>query len=133
MSSTIPLSVAIYDNPGILHWSLYIEADNDADKTIIQILGARQRYFPNIKTSDARDVSDLIEVLHLCRIDASKIESAKNIAYDTPIRNDVADWSCQDYVLAVLDRLEDGLVIDGRDSDYIRNKAVVAAKRESWL
>ncbi|CAG8935744.1 unnamed protein product [Penicillium salamii] len=133
MSSTIPLSVAIYDNPGILHWSLYIEADNDADKTIIQILGARQRYFPNIKKSDARDVSDLIEVLHLCRIDASKIEIAKNIAYDTPIRNDVADWSCQDYVLVVLDRLEDGLVIDGRDSDYIRNKAVVAAKRESWL
>ncbi|KAJ5481553.1 hypothetical protein N7475_000365 [Penicillium sp. IBT 31633x] len=134
MASTIPLSVAIDDNPGIMHWSLYLEADNNDDKTIIQVLGARQKYFPNIRTrADARSSSSLIELLYLCHIDVSKFENIKNIAYDTPIRNDMADWSCQDYVLDILTRLESALIIDATDVDYIRNRQAVAAKRESWM
>ncbi|KAJ5383819.1 hypothetical protein N7517_001730 [Penicillium concentricum] len=133
MASTIPLFVAIYDNPGIMHWSLYLEADNDDDKTIIHVLGARQKYFPNIRTpSDARNSSSLIELLYLCQIDASKIEIIKNIAYDTPIHNEMADWSCQDYVLDILERLEDAFMIDATDNDYIIKREAVAAKRESW-
>ncbi|KAJ0417394.1 hypothetical protein BJY00DRAFT_315865 [Aspergillus carlsbadensis] len=133
MSRTAPLSVALYDNPGILHWSLYIETANDADKTTIQILGARQRYFPDIKTpSDARLLPDLIELCPLCEIDASKFEAAKNVAYDTPIRNDEADYSCQDYALDVLGRLEEHGIIDLGDGDYRRNKMAVVAKRQSW-
>ncbi|OGM48782.1 hypothetical protein ABOM_003056 [Aspergillus bombycis] len=133
MAPTIPLSVAIYDNPGIMHWSLYIEANNDADKTIIHVLGARQQYFPDIRTpSDARISNSLIELLPLCQIDATKIEILKNIAYATPIRNDLADWSCQDYVLDILDKLEDVLIIDAKDAGYVSNKEAVAAKRESW-
>ncbi|KAJ5958916.1 uncharacterized protein N7479_006066 [Penicillium vulpinum] len=133
MASTIPLSVAIYDNPGIMHWSLYLEADNYDDKTIIHVLGARQKYFPDVRTpSDARSSSALIELLYLCQIDASKIEVIKNIAYATPIKNELADWSCQDYVLDVLKRLERALIIDTTDGDYIINRQAVAAKRESW-
>lgn len=32
VASTIPLKAAIYDNPGIKHWSLFIEANDDARK-----------------------------------------------------------------------------------------------------
>ncbi|KAJ5780245.1 hypothetical protein N7457_005405 [Penicillium paradoxum] len=133
MALTIPLSVAIYDNPGIMHWSLYLEADNDDDKTIIHVLVARQKYFPDIRTpSDARISSSLIELLCLCQVDASKIEIIKNIARATPIRNELADWSCQDYVLDILKRLERALIIDATDGEYIMNSEAIAAKRESW-
>ncbi|KAJ5109277.1 hypothetical protein N7456_005952 [Penicillium angulare] len=133
MATMIPVSVATYKNPGILHWSLFIETEG-VDKTIIQVLGARQKYFPDIRRApDARISDSLIELLPLCRIDASKIEVLKNIAYDTPIRNDLTDWSCQDYVLAVLDRLEEASIINTMDGNYIRRKEEVAAKRESWL
>ncbi|KAJ5338877.1 hypothetical protein N7452_005605 [Penicillium brevicompactum] len=133
MAPTIPLSVAIDENPGILHWSLFIEAENDDDTTIIQVLGARQRYFPEIRERwDPRRLDSLLELLPLCRVDVGKIEMLKNIAYATPIRNDLADWSCQDWILAVLGKLEDASIIDAADGDYIRNKEVVAAKRESW-
>ncbi|CEL01027.1 hypothetical protein ASPCAL00619 [Aspergillus calidoustus] len=99
----VPIFVALYDNPGILHWSLHIETENDAEKTTIQILGARQRYFPDIKTpSNGRLLPDLIELCPLCDAGASKLEALKNIAYATPIRNEEADYSCQDYVLDVL-------------------------------
>lgn len=43
MSSTVPLRVAIYDNPGIKHWSLFIKAESESENTIIHLLRARQR------------------------------------------------------------------------------------------
>jgi hypothetical protein len=133
MASTIPLLVAIHENLGIVHWNLFIEVDNEADKINIQILGARQRYLPDIKTpSDARIVNSLMEILHLFRIDARKNGIPENIIYNTPIRNDLADWSCQDYVLSILDRLKDASIIDEVDGEYIMNKEAVAVKRESW-
>jgi hypothetical protein len=128
-----PIFVALYDNPGILHWSLYIETENDAEKTTIQILGARQRYFPDIKTpSNGRLLPDLIELCPLCDADASKLEALKNIAYATPIRNEEADYSCQDYVLDVLLRWEEHGIIYAEDEQYKRKKAAVAGRRESW-
>ncbi|KAL3467179.1 hypothetical protein BJX64DRAFT_249003 [Aspergillus heterothallicus] len=116
-----------------MHWSLYIEADKDEDKTIIHDLGACQRYFPDIRTpSDARLSASLVEICPLCNVDVSKIEALKNIAYATPIRNDEAGYSCQDYVHDILDRLEDNLIIDPTDGAYERNKRLVAGKREAW-
>lgn len=133
MPSTIPLKVAIYDNPGIMHWSIFIDANKDSEKTIIHVLGARQRYFPEIRTpSDARISNSLIEIHTLCDIDETAIETVKNIAYNTPIRNSEADYSCQDFVLDVLNMLESEFIIDGNSADYKSKRAALKAKRESW-
>ncbi|PGH02731.1 hypothetical protein GX51_04465 [Blastomyces parvus] len=72
---------------------------------------------------------------HLCavaQIDEAKIETVKNIAWDTPVRNETADYSCQDFVLNVLNSLEDEGMIDAEDGDYQKNKNIIKAKRESW-
>ncbi|KAL3474336.1 hypothetical protein BJX99DRAFT_260443 [Aspergillus californicus] len=133
MPSTIPLKVAIYDNPGILHWSLFIDVEKTSENTTIQILGARQRYFPEIKTpAEARISNSLIELRTLCAIDVAAIETVKNIAYATPIRNHEADYSCQDFVLDVLNRLEEELIIDKNSVDYKSKRDALKAKRESW-
>ncbi|KAJ5928124.1 hypothetical protein N7466_007080 [Penicillium verhagenii] len=133
MGSTSPIFVAIEDNPGIMDWSLFIETEKNTDKTIIQVLGTRHKYFRVIRTpSNPRVSTDLIDLLPLCRIDTSKIEMVKYIADSTHIGNEVVDWSCQDYVLGVLNDLEDAGIINGNDKDYIRNKEVVKSKRESW-
>ena len=133
MTSTVPIWVAIHENPGIMHWSLFLDTKEAADKTIIQILGARQKYFPSIRTpSNPRDLNSLIELLPLCQIDMSKVESIKGIADATTIHNELADWSCQDYVLELLDRLETAGIISATDEEYAKNKKAVAAKRESW-
>ncbi|RDW81312.1 Terpene cyclase family member [Aspergillus mulundensis] len=128
-----PLSLAITSNPGIKHWALFIDAPNEAAKTTMQILGARGRYFPSLQTpSDPRKLTSLIELCPLCMIAADKIEAVKEIAYATRIRNEEADYSCQDYVLDVLSNLEREGVVDGKDEGYVVNKEVVVAKRESW-
>lgn len=125
--------VAIYDNPGIKHWSLFIDVEDKPEKTVIQILGARRHYFRDVKTpSDARILDSLIELRALCEFDATKIDEVKTIAWDTPIRNDESDYSCQDFVLDVLEKLEEQNIIDGASDEYQRNKAAIVAKRESW-
>ncbi|KAJ5281031.1 hypothetical protein N7478_006403 [Penicillium angulare] len=130
MASTVPLSVAIYDNPSIMHWSLFIKTNNLSDKTIIHVLGARQRYFLDVRTpSDARTSASLIAILPLCRINASKIQTLNNVVYATPIRNDLADWSCQDFGLNVLDKLEEALIIDGETGFIPRTRGRLLRNR----
>lgn len=130
MASTIPLQVAIYDNPRIKRWSLFIEAKDDARKAKIHIFGVRHNYFLEVRTpSDTRGSA---EVCPLCQIDESEIRAVEDVAYDTPIFNDKSDYSCQDFVLDVLARLEDKGLVDADSSDYKTNKDAVQAKRESW-
>src|SRR5690349_10674970 len=109
-SSTIPLMVAIYDNPGIKHWSLFLKAESNADKTIIHLLGGpRQRYFRDVRApSDACISNSLIELCFLCDIDASQIDAVKELAWVIPLRNEQCnDYNCQDFILDLLDRLEE--------------------------
>ncbi|KAL4928766.1 uncharacterized protein BDV17DRAFT_291394 [Aspergillus undulatus] len=132
--SMFALSVAIYNNPGIKHWSLFLETENDADRTIIHIVGPRQRYFPQIITPATAPGSnlDFIELHSMCETDETTVETIKSIAWDTPTRNDESDYSCQDFVLDVLVRLEHASVIDATKNGYMSNKATLKAKRESW-
>ncbi|EEQ28166.1 hypothetical protein McanMca71_005865 [Microsporum canis] len=133
MASTIPLKVAIYDNPGIKHWSLFIDAEEKPNKTIIHLLGARQRYFRDVRTpSDARNSASLIELCELCEVGPAKIEAIKNIAWDMPVRNENPDYSCQDFVLELLEGLEDEGIINAENNDYQMNMNVLKAKREAW-
>ncbi|PGG95464.1 hypothetical protein GX51_08238 [Blastomyces parvus] len=132
MASTVPLKVAIYQNPGIKHWSLFIDAAEMAEKTIIHLLGARRKYFMEVRArSDANISNSLIELCSLCEIDASNVEAVKMIAQETPIRNEVSDYSCQDFILEVLDRLEtSGAIPD--NADYQTMKRILKEKREAW-
>ncbi|BCS29498.1 uncharacterized protein APUU_71068S [Aspergillus puulaauensis] len=130
----MPLYIAIHSNPGIKHWSLFIDAPNPSDKTTAHVLGARQRYFPQISTrSDARTSPSLVELCPVCEISVELVEAVKRIAWDTRIRNEERDYSCQDYVLDVLGRLEGEGIVDARDGGYLRNKDVIMGKRESWI
>ncbi|EFQ97901.1 hypothetical protein MGYG_00938 [Nannizzia gypsea CBS 118893] len=133
MAPTTPLMVAISDNPGIKHWSLFIDTEQKPDKTIIHLLGARQRYFRDVRIrSDARESTSLVELCPLFEIETAKIEAVKNIAWETPVRNEESDYSCQDFILDVLGRLEAAKIVDAGDADYQRNKGVVRSKREAW-
>ncbi|OJD26247.1 hypothetical protein ACJ73_02383 [Blastomyces percursus] len=132
MTSTVPLKVAIYQNPGIKHWSLFIDAAETAEKTIIHLLGARRKYFIEVRArSDANISNSLIELCSLCEIDTSNVEAVKIIAHETPIRNEVSDYSCQDFILEVLDKLETNGVIPD-NADYQSKKRVLKGKREAW-
>lgn len=48
------------------------------------------------------------------------------------IRIGKPDYSCQDFIFDILDRLEDEDIIDADSGDYKTNKGAIKVKRESW-
>ncbi|KAL4902250.1 hypothetical protein BDW74DRAFT_181096 [Aspergillus multicolor] len=116
-SATRPLTIAITTNPGIAHWTLYIDAPAPDKKTSIQILGARDRYFHSIQTgSDIKSLGGaLIKLCPLCDIHEDTIEAIR------------------DFVLDVLGNFEGEGILDKMDEGYKVNKEVVVAKSESWV
>ncbi|KAL4940044.1 hypothetical protein BDV06DRAFT_224466 [Aspergillus oleicola] len=109
MAPTIPLSVEIYENPGY------------------------QALEPVITPAVALDSNpDFIELHPLCEIDASNIEAVKTVAWDTPSRNRESNYSCQDYALDVLARLDWEFIVDATRDEYRSNLAGLRTMRDSW-
>lgn len=48
------------------------------------------------------------------------------MANSIPVDNETSEWDCQDYVLEILDRLQEDYVLDEDDEDYQE------ARKELW-
>lgn len=132
LMAIVPISVAIYSNPGIKHWSLLAEGLTPDSKCMIHLLGARYRYFLNIRTrSDARQSRSLERIVYLTQVDAGKLPTILAVAHQTQIRNDVDDYSCQDFVIELMEKLEEEGVIPVSE-EYIRGKTCVKRLRQKW-
>jgi hypothetical protein len=60
--------------------------------------------------------------IFIVEIAPTDLDSFREAIAAVPIDNETVDWDCQDYVLEVLDHLEEELVIDGNDGEYIAAK-----------
>ena len=72
----------------------------------------------------------LYELIHLCGVPISNIAAIDEAAEQAPIHNQYPGYNCQDYVLELLDDLEERSLIDGEDEKYQRQKALVIGKQE---
>ena len=131
MSSTSELSVAIYNAEGIYkHWNLFIDGPTPEKKIILQALGSSTRYRFDESNYNARASSDLIELVYLCHVPNSSISAIQNAAREVVIHNEFPGYNCQDYVLELLDILEQKGLINGTDAGYERRKQTVVDKQE---
>ncbi|KAJ5929200.1 hypothetical protein N7454_007048 [Penicillium verhagenii] len=125
--SSIPLYIAVTHGDGAFkHWGLFIDDKNQTDKTVLQVKGSDGSFRYEAETKDARNSPDLIQLIYLCNVDLPKANSIKSIAGRVEVHNDISGWNCQDYVLDLMDELEEKGVLDGLDvryrtqMDYIR-------------
>lgn len=131
MSSTSELYVAIYNDGGVYkHWSLFIEGPTDLEKTILHIMGSSTRYRFEMRNSNARDSATLFELVYLCHVDNSKISAIKDAARNMVIHNEAPGYNCQDYILELLDELEEKKIVDRSNASYKRNRQKVEGKQE---
>lgn len=56
-------------------------------------------------------------------------ERVRNAAQSVPVDNETTEWDCQDYVLEILDNLEEEFVLDSDDEDYIDARQTLKDKR----
>ncbi|KAJ6086130.1 hypothetical protein N7486_010411 [Penicillium sp. IBT 16267x] len=120
--STIPLYVAITQGDGAFkQWGLFIDEENQQNKTVLQVKGSDGRFRYEPETKDARNSPDLIDLIYMCNVDVTKANDIKKIASGLAVLNDISGWNCQDYVLDLMEALEEKGVLDGRDGAYRRH------------
>nr|POE77834.1 hypothetical protein CFP56_09477 [Quercus suber] len=129
---TAGLNVAIYNNGNMFkHWSLFVDGPSE-EKFLFHIMGSSTRYRYEKRQSDARASASLSEIVALCKIDTSKISAIEAAAQNAVIHNESAGYNCQDYVLELLEALENDHVIDSRDANYQKKKRTLASKVDGF-
>ncbi|KAI9041739.1 SUR7/PalI family protein [Aspergillus affinis] len=139
MPTTSKLHVAIYGNSGMFnHWSLFVEGPTEPQKMIFHVMGTTKMYRYEKRISNARNSATLVELMYLCDVDNSKLQTIEDAAKDITLHNERENycWECLQapsppyYVLDLLESLEKKDVLDPNDPKYNENKAAVMDKEE---
>ncbi|KAI5788989.1 hypothetical protein EDC01DRAFT_658434 [Geopyxis carbonaria] len=117
------LYVAIY-RPSIAtgggnvhHWGFYLQ---HADKTsyIYEIVGTATKFVPNeLNNVDPEATGRFKENVFVADIDsAGDIPDVKRVLKGVRIKNDVTHWMCHDWVLEVIEALEEDELVNEWDA-----------------
>lgn len=120
------LSVSMY-KPLIgnhFHWALYLE--DGSERTIYEVIGESPLFKPNLITGKRPDHTFRHRrTIFVYEINASDLAEFKEAVSSVKIQNDVSHWNCQDYVIEILDKLEEECIIEEDDKKYIKAKKEV--------
>jgi hypothetical protein len=133
MPPTATLCVAVFDAGSMFkHWAVFLDGEGN-DKFMFHALGGEGRFRFEERKSNARQSKSISEVIELCKVKGPHIGTVKRIARQMPIHNEIPVWNCQDYVLEVLEELENAGVVSDEDTDYTEQKEKLAAKQEGFV
>ncbi|RHZ51901.1 hypothetical protein CDV55_103708 [Aspergillus turcosus] len=127
---SVKIYVAIFQDDGVYkHWALFID-EPQADETLLNVRGSDGRFRYEPEKRDDRHSETLVEQVYLCEVDVAKANTIRDVARKVPVHNEISGWNCQDYVLDLLDELEESKVMDTEDEVYRRQKSYVQGKQE---
>jgi hypothetical protein len=92
-------------------------------------MGSSIDYWFEMRHGNEHESKILSEMIYICEMEESKIKTTVKIAKNAVIHNEYPGYNCQDYVLEMLDTLENG-VIDGSDENYKKKKEIVKSNRK---
>jgi hypothetical protein len=93
-----------------------------SEHTIYEVTGETPSFKANVVQSRPESTTRHKRNIFIVEIAPTDLNSFREAVAAVPIDNETVDWDCQDYVLEVLDHLEEELVIDGNDGEYIAAK-----------
>ncbi|KAI3097502.1 hypothetical protein CBS147333_9312 [Penicillium roqueforti] len=109
------------------HWALYV--DDEDVPMIFEVVGQHPNFIRNVVKAKAEKSKSFLGKEYVGVIGKADIERIKNVASAIPVDNETVEWDCQDYVLEILDRLEDEFVLEEDDEDYREARSVLKEKR----
>lgn len=109
------------------HWALYIESGQE--HFIFEVIGQHPIFKRNVVMADPKRSRSLRQLLFVAMICDDDIERVKSAAQDVSVDNQTAEWDCQDYVLDILDKLEEDFVLDADDEEYIDAREMLKERR----
>ncbi|KAI9043717.1 uncharacterized protein KD926_003067 [Aspergillus affinis] len=132
MASTVELRVAIYNNEGGVykHWGLFIDGPTAEQKIDLQVEGSTNRFRFDRKLENALTTDGIVGLIPLCEVPLSSIGAIDQAAAEAPIHNPYTGYNCQDYVVDLLDSLEEMELTNGKDAKCQASKSLVLSKQE---
>lgn len=99
------------------HWGLYI--DNDPENLVFEVTGEHPSFECHIETCPLPGANGRLLPLAVCRcLSNNNIDTVNRVAATVMVYNETVEWDCQEYVLDMLDALEEECVLDRDDEDY---------------
>lgn len=109
------------------HWALYIE--NGEEHLVFEVIGQHGTFERNMIVADPKRSRSFRRLVFVAVLDQEDIERVKTATENVSVDNETVEWDCQDYVLEVLDNLEEEFVLDENDEDYIDARKFLREKR----
>ncbi|KKK24673.1 hypothetical protein P175DRAFT_0498461 [Aspergillus ochraceoroseus IBT 24754] len=108
-------------------WAPYVD-DEDA-LMIFEVVGQHPDFQRNVVNAKAEKSKSFLGKEYVAVISKADIEKIKEVASTVPVDNETVEWDCQDYVLEILDKLEDEFILEEYDEDYREARRVLREKK----
>lgn len=87
------------------HWALYL--DSDEEQLLFEVTGEHPKFERNIQECPPDLLDGFLHNLYIGVIGKNDIDMVKQISETVIVDNKTFEWDCQEYVLDILDRLEE--------------------------
>lgn len=105
------------------HWALYLE--NGSETKIYEVVGETPNFTKNVLDSRPTATNRHKRSVLMATLNASDLPTFRQAIDNASPDNSTALWNCQDYVMEILENLEEECVLDDEDEDYVKAKKEV--------
>ncbi|KAI9698634.1 MAG: hypothetical protein M1836_003743 [Candelina mexicana] len=109
------------------HWALYLQTDTG--NLIFEVTGSHPYFKHNVVKADPRNSQSFVKMIFMDTVNSGDIATVQNVARTTKTDNETVEWDCQEYVLDMLETLEEECVVDDDDETYKNAKKELKKKR----
>ena len=113
------------------HWALYLDKGDEHE--IFEVDGSHPNFQRNTYTTDPRKAFNFIGSIYVGPISDADIPAMRNSVALVDVNNETIEWDCQDYVLEILDKLEEEMILEGDDEDYANAREDLFERRGAIL
>ena len=100
------------------HWALQLYDTDGDESTLLEVQGEH----PNFEIACYKYLPEdtglnVLQSIHLSKMELSDVQYDSIVSNMVPVRNDVTEWNCQDFVLEVIDMWMDSDGLDALDQN----------------
>lgn len=110
-----------------LHWALHIEKGQEHH--IFQVDGEHPQFKRNTLMENPKESSTFLRQFFIAVLGENDVERVKSAAQSVLVDNETVEWDCQDYVLEILDKLQEDSILDKDDEDYMDVREILMEER----
>lgn len=103
------------------HWGLDVFNEDEETRWVVEALGEPHQFTASSDDYDPKSLPRSWKSIHVVRLNDVEIEDIQEVVETVSVRNDLAHWNCQNYVIEILNALEEAKVVEiTLDYEYIK-------------